>query len=56
MKGRLRQDGSCGLFEKNVPVMTPFSPHAIRREDADIDVSAIAKPKVLKKLKWYETE
>jgi hypothetical protein len=56
MKGRLRQDGSCGLFEKNVPKTIPFPSSVADRKGIDLDVSAIAKPKVLKKIKWYETE
>jgi hypothetical protein len=55
-KGSLRQDGNCGLFERNVPVTTPFSSRGKQRQDADIDISTIANPKILKKLKWYETE
>jgi len=51
-KGRLRQDGSCGLLEKTVPRVSSSPLPGMRREDeANLDVSAIAKPKVLKKLK-----
>ena len=55
-KGCLRQDGSCGLLENNVPVMPSFSARSMQRKDMDIDVSTMARPKVLKKLKWYEAE
>jgi hypothetical protein len=56
-KGQLRQDGICGLLQKNMPKVSLSSPRATPRADlADIDVSTVAKPKTLKKLKWNEIE
>jgi hypothetical protein len=55
VKGQLRQDGDCGLLEKTTPRMTPVVPR-IKREENEVNVNlmTVAKPKVLKKIKWHE--
>ena len=57
VKGHMRQDGSCGLLEKTMPKVTPATSRVMKREDeASMDISRLAKSKVLRKLKWYENE
>jgi hypothetical protein len=55
VKGMLRADGDCGLLERTVPMVTPVAPHIKGLEnEVNVNLMTVAKPKVLKKIKWHE--
>jgi hypothetical protein len=56
-KGKLRQGGTCGLSEGTVPRQVATMPQLRKREENPrIDLLAVAKPKVLKKIKSFDIE
>jgi hypothetical protein len=56
-KGRLRQNMTCGLLEATVPKSPPPPPRIrVPEEELKIDISTIARPKVLKRIKGHRFE